>query len=175
MRKLILTTASVLALGIGGAGIGFAGNMSQNAPNAGAPPQNMPATQGTSQYNQNAGANMQAAPGAAQNEQAGMRLSSSEIKQAQQQLRDQGLYHGAIDGVFGPETKQALGQFQQKNGLPETATLDQQTMNKLLGSANAGQGTSMPPTSTQGTGPTANPRNAPPAGSNLGDHTAPNK
>jgi peptidoglycan hydrolase-like protein with peptidoglycan-binding domain len=174
MRKLILTTASVLALGIGGAGIGFAADVSHNAPNTGANTPNMSTAPGTSQYSPNAGATMPAAPGAARNEQAGMRLSSSEIRQAQEQLRDQGLYRGSIDGVLGPQTKQAIQQFQSKNGLPVTATLDQQTMNKLLGNTGMGQGSSMPPASTQGNQP-ANQRLAPPAGSNLGDHSAPNK
>ena len=43
-----------------------------------------------------------------------MNLSSSEVKQAQEKLRDEGIYRGKIDGVLGPETKQALQQFQQK-------------------------------------------------------------
>jgi hypothetical protein len=67
------------------------------------------------------------------------------------------------------QTKQALQQFQQKNGLPVTATLDQQTMDKLLGNAGVGQGSSMPPASNQGIGSTANQ----PSGSNWGDHNAP--
>ena len=96
--------------------------------------------------------------------------SQQEIRQAQEQLRDQGLYHGQIDGILGPGTKRALQQFQQKNGLQVTATLDQPTMNKLLGAA-AGEGSTMPPNLGQTTGLTGNPNPAVPP-SSLGDHGA---
>lgn len=168
MRRLILTSASVLALSVGGTSVGLAADMSHStAPNSGA---NMPATSGTSQYGTNAGATAPAPYGVATDQQGGVNLPSSEIKQAQEQLRDQGLYHDTIDGILGPATKQALRQFQQKNGLAVTATLDQQTMDKLFG---AGQGSSMPPSSQQGIG--SNQRMAPPAGSSLGDHTPPTR
>jgi len=61
-------------------------------------------------------------------------MSQSDIQQAQQQLKAQGLYRGAVDGILGPQTEQALSQFQQQNGLPQTADLDQQTMTRLMGS-----------------------------------------
>ena len=154
MRKLILASASVLALAIGSAGMGFAAD-GRSTPNVGA---NMPAASGAPQNGANAGTTTPAPYGVTTNEQGGVNLPGSEIKGAQQQLRDQGLYHGKIDGVLGPETKQALQQFQQKNGLPVTATLDQQTMDKLSG---AGQGSSMP----QGIGSNQHP--APATGSNL--------
>jgi peptidoglycan hydrolase-like protein with peptidoglycan-binding domain len=60
-------------------------------------------------------------------------MSQSDIQQAQQQLKSQGLYRGAVDGILGPQTEQALSQFQQQNGLPQTADLDQQTMSRLMG------------------------------------------
>ena len=151
MQKLILATVSVLALSIGGAGLSQAADTSNIAPNAGS---NMPARSGTPSYSQTT-----------------MSPSSDEVRQAQQQLRDHGLYHGQIDGIIGPETEQALGQFQKKNGLSQTAILDQPTMDKLLG--NASQGSSMPPTVYHGTGSTANPQPAHPGASGLGDHSAP--
>jgi peptidoglycan hydrolase-like protein with peptidoglycan-binding domain len=155
MRKLILTTASVLALGIGSAGVSFAADLGNTAPNSGA---NIPAM---SQPAQNT-----------VNPSGSWSLSKQDIQQAQEQLRDQGLYHGSIDGILGPETKQSLQQFQQKNGLQVTATLDQQTMDKLLGNPPVGQGSSMPPNMGQPTGPAVNPHPAAP-NTNLGDHTAP--
>jgi peptidoglycan hydrolase-like protein with peptidoglycan-binding domain len=155
MKKLILATASVLALSIGGAGVSFAADMGNAAPNTGS---NMPAM---SQPAQNA-----------ENPSRAVNSSKQEIQQAQEQLRDQGLYRGNIDGLLGPETKQALEQFQQKNGLRVTAALDQQTMDRLLGNPAAGQGSSMPSNLGQGTGPTPNPHPVQPS-SNLGDHTAP--
>jgi peptidoglycan hydrolase-like protein with peptidoglycan-binding domain len=167
MRNLILASVSVLTLAIGSGGAVLAAD-GRSTPNAGA---DMPATSGTSQYGTNAGATVPAPYGVTTNQQGGVNLPSSEIKRAQEHLRDQGLYHGRIDGALGRETKQALQQFQQKNGLPVTATLDQQTMDKLSG---AGLGSSMAPSPNQG-GSMPNQRLAPPAGSNLGDHTAPNR
>jgi peptidoglycan hydrolase-like protein with peptidoglycan-binding domain len=53
------------------------------------------------------------------------------VKQAQADLKHQGLYHGRIDGIIGPQTERALTAYQQKEGLPQTAALDQATMDKL--------------------------------------------
>jgi len=153
VRKLILTTASVLALGIGGAGVSQAANTSNMAPNAGS---NMPAMSG--------------APAASQTI---MNPSRDEVREAQQQLRNQGLYHARIDGILGPETKQALGLFQKNNGLSQTATLDQPTMDKLLGNTGIGQGSSTPPTVYHGTGTMTNPQPANPSAGGLGDHNTP--
>jgi peptidoglycan hydrolase-like protein with peptidoglycan-binding domain len=41
---------------------------------------------------------------------------NSAIRRAQEKLRDQGLYHGPIDGILGPMTEAALQQFLQKRG-----------------------------------------------------------
>ena len=155
MRKLILTTASVLALGIGGAGVSFGAGLGNTAPSTGS---NMPAM---SQPAQNT-----------VNPSGAWTLSRQDIRQAQEQLRDQGLYRGRIDGILGPGTKQALQQFQQNNGLQVTATLDQPTMYKLLANPVVGEGSSMPPNLGQSNLPAANPRPVQPS-SNLGDHAAP--
>lgn len=150
MRKLILTSASVLALGIGWASGSQAADTRYTDPNAGS---NTPAMSGT------------------RSSQTGVNVTNDEVRQVQQQLRDQGLYQGQIDGNLGPETKQALGKFQKKNGLNQTATLDQATMDKLLGNTGAGQGSSAPPTFDHGTGSTANPQ--PGTSGGLGDHSTP--
>jgi hypothetical protein len=47
---------------------------------------------------------------------------------------------GSLDGVLGPETKRALIQFQQKNGLAQTASVDAQTWDALTGSSGIGEG-----------------------------------
>jgi len=86
-----------------------------------------------------------------------MNASSAEIRQAQQQLQNQGFYHGQIDGIVGPETEQAIGQFQKQNGLSQTATLDQPTMEKLLGNP-VGSQSSSAPTVYRGAGATTNPQ-----------------
>jgi peptidoglycan hydrolase-like protein with peptidoglycan-binding domain len=89
---------------------------------------------------------------AAQN-QSGDATSPRDIRQAQQQLKQQGLYKGRVDGKMGPETAEAVSKFQEKNGLPQNSQLDQQTIAKLGGGASGtgmstnGSGSSTPPAS----------------------------
>jgi peptidoglycan hydrolase-like protein with peptidoglycan-binding domain len=146
MKRIILATASVLALGLGGAGVGFAGGTSGYFPHAGS---NMPGMTGSSTH-------------------TAVNPTQYDVRQAQQQLRNQGLYNGAIDGIIGPETRQALHQFQQQNGLNQTARLDQPTMDKLFGNAGAGQGSTLPQTPGSTSTPMTNPPPASP-GSNMGN------
>lgn len=73
--------------------------------------------------------------------QEGQQASQQEIHQAQQQLKSQGLYRGAVDGVMGPETQTALMTFQRQHSLPQTAQLDQKTLDALnSGGSNSGAG-----------------------------------
>lgn len=135
MRKLILGTASVLALGIGGAALDFAAD-ADDVPN---PVGSMPSASGALHHWLNAA-----------------NLSKDDIRWAQVELHTMGLYNGSLDGVVGPETKQALLGFQESNGLEGTATLDQQTADALIGNTGVGsEGSSMPPKSA-GTGSMTN-------------------
>ena len=144
MRKLILGTASVLALGIGGAALDF-GADADDVPAVG----NMPAAPGTSHHWLNAA-----------------NLSKDDIRWAQVELHDLGLYNGSLDGAVGAETERALLDFQKSNGLERTGTLDQQTADALIGHSSVGQGSSMPPkgagaasmTNSSGTSDFGNPR-----------------
>lgn len=72
---------------------------------------------------------------------AGTMYSTSIVKQVQTQLNDKGFYTGAVDGISGPETHQAIKRFQQQNNLRTTGRLDKQTMEalKIGGSASAVQ------------------------------------
>jgi peptidoglycan hydrolase-like protein with peptidoglycan-binding domain len=128
LRKLILGSASVLALGIGGAALDF-GADADDLPNA---VENMPSAE-TSHHWINAAD-----------------LSKDDIRQAQLELRHAGLYDGSLDGVIGPQTRQALVEYQKDNGLAQTATLDAHTMVTMFG--NIGTGSSTPPSAGQGTG-----------------------
>jgi peptidoglycan hydrolase-like protein with peptidoglycan-binding domain len=123
MRKLILGTASVLALGIGGAALDFTADADDVSNAVG----NMPSAPGTSHHWLNA-----ANP------------SKDDIRWAQVELHMLGLYNGSLDGVAGPETKRALLGFQKSNDLARTATLDQRTADALIGDTGAGEGSSMP-------------------------------
>ena len=118
LRKLVLGTASVLALGIGGAALDLVANADDLANTASGP----------SKHWINAGS-----------------LSKDDIRWAQVELHTLRLYNGSLDGVAGPQTKRALLEFQENNGLERSATLDQQTADALLGHTGVGEGSSMPP------------------------------
>ena len=123
IRKFLLGTASVLALGIGGAALDCAVNG----------------------INPVDAATM---PSAAQTSDSALTDSAfrkDDIRRSQVALRYQGLYKGSIDGILGPETRRALGQFQKDNGLERTGALDAQTWQALTADPGIAQGSSMPP------------------------------
>lgn len=123
MRKLILGTASVLALGIGGAALDYAADTAKPV-DAGA----VPASFETSHTSRT----------------AANKLWKDDIRWAQLELRNMGLYDGSLDRIVGPETTRALDQFQRNNGLNRTAVLDPQTLDALTGNPGIGRGSSTP-------------------------------
>jgi rare lipoprotein A len=58
-------------------------------------------------------------------------LTPDQVKQAQEALKLEGLYPGAIDGVVGPCTRQALRAYQAREGLPQSGFLDDPTFHRL--------------------------------------------
>ena len=84
MRKLILGTASVLALGIGGAALDFAADADDVA---------------------NEVVNMPSAPGSSHHWINAANLSKDDIRWAQVELHVMGFYNGSVDGEVSPETK----------------------------------------------------------------------
>ena len=145
IRKLVLGTVSVFALGIGGAALDAALDYGADAGNT---------------------ANAVSKPAAIQISDSlgtGDSLRRDDIRWAQVELRFRGLYTGSLDGVLGPKTKRALGQFQQNNGLNRTASLDARTWDALTNSSGIAEGSSIPP-NNDSSGPITN---SPPA-SDLG-------
>lgn len=57
--------------------------------------------------------------------------SRQEIQQVQQALDQKGGQHLRTDGILGPRTREALRDYQHKNGLQASGQLDQQTLQKL--------------------------------------------
>jgi peptidoglycan hydrolase-like protein with peptidoglycan-binding domain len=57
--------------------------------------------------------------------------NTDQVKAAQEALKDKGMDPGSADGVMGPKTRQALREFQKKEGLKESGQLDAETMDKL--------------------------------------------
>jgi peptidoglycan hydrolase-like protein with peptidoglycan-binding domain len=58
-------------------------------------------------------------------------LSPAATQAVQERLREAGLYRGAADGVWGPESQAALDRFQQGRGLAATGSLNQATAQAL--------------------------------------------
>ncbi|MBI3327096.1 MAG: peptidoglycan-binding protein, partial [Nitrospinae bacterium] len=53
------------------------------------------------------------------------------MRQVQERLQAAGFSPGPLDGRFGPQTRAALWQYQQRKGLEVTGTLDKQTLETL--------------------------------------------
>ena len=53
------------------------------------------------------------------------------IANVQAALQQQGYYHGEMDGLIGPMTREALANYQRDHGLYETASVDQPTLESL--------------------------------------------
>jgi len=58
-------------------------------------------------------------------------LRHDDINKVQKSLNDKGFYHGQIDGILGPLTRQAIGDYQKSEKLPVTKHLDAETAGKL--------------------------------------------
>ena len=53
------------------------------------------------------------------------------IANVQTALQQQGYYQGEVDGLLGPQTRAAIADYQRANGLPDTAAVDQPTLESL--------------------------------------------
>ena len=110
------------------------------------------------------------------------KVTRQQVRMAQQQLKSDGLYRGRIDGVMNHRMHLAIARFQKQNGLPRTASLDRNTLDRLTGGQRSpnglGVGSSMPnqPNAMNnpkaGLTPVTPPTN--PATTGAGEATAPN-
>jgi His-Xaa-Ser repeat protein HxsA len=53
------------------------------------------------------------------------------VANVQSALQEQGYYQGDIDGILGPQTRAALADYQQDNGLTVTSAVDEPTLDSL--------------------------------------------
>ncbi len=58
-------------------------------------------------------------------------LDQSQIKQIQQSLNEHGFDAGNVDGVWGPETREAVRNFQEKRDISADQALNQETLSAL--------------------------------------------
>jgi peptidoglycan hydrolase-like protein with peptidoglycan-binding domain len=116
-KSIVAAIAALSALGLSGAAMA----QSSNGGNTQAPAANQAPSgnQGASNASQNVNGGQ-----AMDNKGAQMRLT-------QALLASMGLYKGAVDGVDGQETRQAIEQFQAQKNLPKSGKLDQETLSAL--------------------------------------------
>jgi len=113
IRKVLRGAAAVLALSVAGS---IASGVLDYAADVG---------------NTATAASMPAAVETSRDALTGDPLRRDDIRWAQVELRYRGLYQGSVDGVLGPETRHALSQFQQIDGLGRTVSLDARTWEAL--------------------------------------------
>ncbi len=53
------------------------------------------------------------------------------VQKAQELLKSKGYYSGAVDGINGPKTKAAVNAYQKDQGLDQTGSLDDKTVQRL--------------------------------------------
>jgi peptidoglycan hydrolase-like protein with peptidoglycan-binding domain len=58
-------------------------------------------------------------------------LNEEEVKAIQQALNEKGFHAGNVDGIWGPETRTALRNFQEKENVQASGQLDRQTLSAL--------------------------------------------
>lgn len=58
-------------------------------------------------------------------------LTPDTVRGVQQTLRQDGMYHSNVDGVWGPATQAAVRDYQQRNNMNVTGQLDQATLASL--------------------------------------------
>ncbi len=58
-------------------------------------------------------------------------VSPDQVRAVQGRLREMGFYRGPRDGVWGPETQQAIARFQQSRGLEANSQLNPATLGAL--------------------------------------------
>lgn len=64
--------------------------------------------------------------------QAGSQQASSEmVRSVQQTLSEQGYDAGPVDGIMGPQTKEALEEFQQAQGLEASGELNEESLSAM--------------------------------------------
>jgi peptidoglycan hydrolase-like protein with peptidoglycan-binding domain len=139
IRKLVLGTAALLGLGIGGAALDHAAEAASPAHLDCIPP--------ASQILDRSQTADALGPFDARWVQ--QQLRKDDIRWAQLELRNRGLYNGPLDGVLGPKTKLALAKYQKDNGLGRRASLDARTWEALTDNPEGGQGSSMPPSTAR--------------------------
>ena len=79
-------------------------------------------------------------PSASQKASAGVSSLRPAAREIQQALKNAGFYQGAVDGRMGPQTKDAVKEFQRVHGLTDDGVVGRQTWSKLQAYADLSSG-----------------------------------
>jgi peptidoglycan hydrolase-like protein with peptidoglycan-binding domain len=126
MRRIVLITMTAFVAGLFAVSQGFgAGEYGESTGSSGAT--------GMEQGGMEQGGTTGMEHGAAGSQQsvAGVQMNSSQIKEMQKLLSEKGYNPGAADGVMGSQTKDALKNFQQSQGIAATGEPDEETLRAL--------------------------------------------
>ncbi len=88
-------------------------------------------TASSSATGQSQNQNAAASKSATKRRGAPFRATKEQIKQAQEILKQRGLYTGEATGKLDPATRAALRKYQQAEGLRVTGTLNRETLEKM--------------------------------------------
>jgi len=142
MKKTMQTlTLTVAAIGLS-AGAALAADNAHTSANAGAGVQ---AEAGMDTQANTDAAATPSAPSAQSTAGADVKASAStdtQVESVQASLAQEG-YAVSVDGVWGPQSAEALRQFQQANNLDATGQINAETLAALNVDASASQGTAM--------------------------------
>jgi peptidoglycan hydrolase-like protein with peptidoglycan-binding domain len=61
-----------------------------------------------------------------------MDMQQGDVRQVQERLKEAGFNPGPVDGQLGPQTREALKEYQKAHGLPRTGQLDEPTRDLLM-------------------------------------------
>lgn len=142
MKLKHLSMAVAAALGLSTAAVAQTGDTTKRAPQqqteTGTAARDRAATPGSMAPSD---AN-RSTPMSSQSSAGGMAAGSEDVREIQQELQSRGFNPGPVDGIMGPQTKNALRSFQEKEGMPATGELDSKTKSTLGVDATPGSGSS---------------------------------
>jgi peptidoglycan hydrolase-like protein with peptidoglycan-binding domain len=64
--------------------------------------------------------------------QGQMDMQQADVRQVQERLKEAGFNPGPVDGQLGPQTREALKEYQKAHGLAQTGQLDEPTRDLLM-------------------------------------------
>lgn len=98
---------------------------------------------------------------------------TEQVRNAQEKLKAAGFDPGPVDGTLGPQTKEALRDYQKARGLPQTGMLDDATQQALMTGGTPGRGTTSGGSSPGGSMGSGSPGTQTSPGGSWGGGTTP--